>query len=137
MLRTHRAGKVPGEMVWGVRLRLNRTEGGQVCLLPLVSEGGGPHLVAQQASWAQVGGANALCSSPVPLVLEVPAHLPLLISPAYFLCPQDQRVPEVALESGGLSWDLSRLPEPEWVGQLPSAPLLLLLFWGTPPTCLS
>ena len=48
MLRTHRAGKGPGG--WGLRLRLNRTEGDQVCLPPLVSEGGGPHLGAQQAS---------------------------------------------------------------------------------------
>ena len=36
----------------GVRvgLRLNGTEGAQACLLPLVSEGGGPHLGAQHAS---------------------------------------------------------------------------------------
>ena len=49
---------------------------------PLVSEGRGPHLGSQQASWAQVGEANTLLSSPAPLVPEGPSHLPLLISPA-------------------------------------------------------
>ena len=34
----------------------------------LVPEGRGPHLGAQQASWARVGGANALLSSSAPLV---------------------------------------------------------------------
>ena len=65
----------------GVGLRLNGTEGTQACPLPLVSEGRGPHLGAQQASWAQVGGANALLSSTAPPVLEGPSHLPLLFSP--------------------------------------------------------
>ena len=71
-------------------LRLNGTEGAQACPPPLVSEGRGPHLGAQQASWARVGRANALLSSPAPLVLKGPSSLPLLISPASFLCPQDQ-----------------------------------------------
>ena len=65
MLSTHRAGTGGGRGFVGVGLRLNRKEEAQVCLLPLVSEGRGPHLGAQQASWARVGGANALlsCSS--------------------------------------------------------------------------
>ena len=33
--------------VWVVGLRLNRTEGAQACLPPLVSESGRPHLRAQ------------------------------------------------------------------------------------------
>ena len=44
--------------LWGVGLRLKEQR--------LVSEGGGPHLGAQQASWARVGGANTLLSSPAP-----------------------------------------------------------------------
>ena len=52
--------------------------------------GRGPHLGAQQASWARVGGAVALLSSPAPLVWEGPSRLPLLISPASLLCLQDQ-----------------------------------------------
>ena len=51
MLRTHKAGIGPGGC-GGVGLSLNRTEGAQACPPPLVSEGGGPHLGAQQASWA-------------------------------------------------------------------------------------
>ena len=34
---------------------------------------------------------------------------------------------EGALDCRGLAWELSRLPRPQWVGQSPSAPLLLLL----------
>ena len=54
----------------------------------LVSEGRGPHLGAQQASWARVGRANALRSSPAPSVWKGPSRLPLLISPVSLLCPQ-------------------------------------------------
>ena len=55
-----------------------------MCPPPLVSEGRGPHLGTQQASWAQVGGANTLLSSPAPPagVWERPSLLPLLITPA-------------------------------------------------------
>ena len=70
-----------------MRLRLNGTEGAQACPPPLVSEGKGPHLGAQQASWAQVGGAIALCFSL--LLPEGPSTLPLLISLASLLCPKD------------------------------------------------
>ena len=37
-----------------------------MCPPPLASEGRGPHLGAQQAPQARVGGANALLSSPAP-----------------------------------------------------------------------
>ena len=35
------------------------------------------------------------------------------------------------------TWEPSSLPGLEWVGQKPSAPLLLLWSWRSPPTCLS
>ena len=63
-----------------------------MCPPPLVSEGRGPHLGAQQASWAQVGGVNALLSSPAPLVWglgnpllpaspDLPGHPPMSPGP--------------------------------------------------------
>ena len=84
-----------------------------MCLLPLVSECGVPHLGAQQAPQAPVGGANALSSSLVLLGQEGPSRLPLLIFPASLLCPQDPHGLEGALEGGGSAWELSRLPGPE------------------------
>ena len=79
MLRTHRAGKgLVGCGGWGLGSRNRR---GPDVSPTLVSEGGGPHLGAQQASWARVGGANALHSSPAPPVPQGPSHLPLLFSP--------------------------------------------------------
>ena len=39
----------------------------------------------------------------------------------------------MALEDRGPTWELSRLPVPKWVGQTPSAPLVLLL---EGPSCL-
>ena len=74
-----------------------------------------------------MGGANALLSSPAPLVWEGPSHLPLLISLASLLCPQGPTQPGGDLEGRGSTWELSRLPGPEWAGQLPSAPHPLLL----------
>ena len=79
MLRTHGAGNGSGGL--GMGLRLNRTEGAQACLPPLISEGGGPYLGAQQSSWAQVGGAYSLlllsCSSgPGDLLQPVSPDLP-------------------------------------------------------------
>ena len=91
---------------------------------PMVSEGGRPHLGAQQASWVLVGGANTICSSPALLVLQVPSHLPLLISLVSLLCPHDPLGLEGALEGGGPAWEPSRLPKPEWVKSMPSVPLL-------------
>ena len=93
MLSPHRTGKGGGRGEWGVGLRLYRTGGAQECILPLVSESRGPHLGAQQASWAQVGGANALCSLPTPLVLEGPSCQPLLFSPRHSSMPPDEPSP--------------------------------------------
>ena len=40
--------------------------------------------------------------------------------------------------AGDPAWEPSRLPGPEWAGQMPSAaPLLLLRSWRAPPACLS
>ena len=95
----------------------------------MVSEGRRPDLGAQQASWAPVGKANTLLSSPAPLVPEGPSHVPLLISPAFL--PGSL---EGALEGRGLAWELSRLPRPSGLGDRSlSAPLLLLL---EGPACL-
>ena len=91
-------------------LRLNRTERAQACPLPLVSEGGGPHLAMQQASWARVGRANALLSSPAPLVLEGPSHLPLLISPWPPSYAKGLHGLEGAFQGRGSAWELSLLP---------------------------
>ena len=64
MLRTHKEGKVPGGCGgWGLGSRNRRGPGVPP---PLVSEGREPHLGAQPASWAQVGGANTLYSSHAP-----------------------------------------------------------------------
>ena len=38
---------------------------------------------------------------------------------------------------GKLTWEPSRLPGLEWVGQMPSSPLLLLQSWRAPPARLS
>ena len=74
-----------------------------------------------------MGRANTLLSSPAPPVWEAPSLLPHLFSPwppSYD--PKDPCDMEGTLESRGSAWELSRLPEPEWAGQSPSAPLLLL-----------
>ena len=82
----------------GVRLRLKGTEGAQACLPPLVSEGGRPHLGAQQASWARVGRSDTLHSSPAPQSWRVPPTCLSAFTPASFLCPQDQHGPDRASE---------------------------------------
>ena len=69
--------------------------------------------------------------SPLLLLLEGPSRLPLLIPtwpPSYAL--KDPVSLEGPWRAGGLVWELSRLLVPEWVGQSPSAPLLLL--WQDP-----
>ena len=139
MLRTQRAGKGGGWVggLWEGGLSLSRTEGAQACLLPLVSEGGG----APSGSPAGFLGSSGWCKCP-PLLycsssLEVPSHLPLLISPPSFLCRQDPCGLEGALEGVGPAWELSRFPVPEWVGQTSSAHFLILWSWRTPLDCLS
>ena len=71
-----------------VRIRLNNRKS-QVCPPPLVSEGREPHLGAQQSPWPDWVGQ--MPSSPLPLLPERHSCLPLLISPASLLCPQDPR----------------------------------------------
>ena len=93
-----------------------------MCSPPLVSEGRGPHLGAQQAFWAQVGRANALVSSPAP---------PTCLSCSPLGLPPMPPGP-MLLRVGG-SWRAGDRPgssagsQAEWAGQSPSAPLLLLL----------
>ena len=125
MLSTHRAGKGGGWGGWGL--------GSADQKWPLVSEGGQPHLGAQKASWARVGGANTLHSSPAPPVLESPSCKPPGLPP---MSPGPTQ-PVVGFGGWGSAWELSRLPGPEWVGQTPPTPLLLLPSWSVPTTCLS
>ena len=101
--------------------------------LTLVSEGREPHLGAQQASWARMGGANALLSSPAPPVLGLGGPLPpaspdLPGLPTMLPRPMRREAggEGEALEGRGLAWEFSRLPMPKWEGQSPSAPLPLL-----------
>ena len=63
---------------------------------------------------------------------EVPSHLPVLISLASILCPQDPPGLEGALEGMGWAWELRKLPEPDWVGQPAGEPgrLPRLIGWG-------
>ena len=119
MLRSHRAGKGPGDYGgWG-----------------LVSEGRGPHLGAQQASWAQVGRTHAFLSSPALPIWEGPSRLPLQFSPqppSY--APKDPGDLDGALEVGVPAWELSSLLCPSGPGYGP------LLLSGScprvPPACL-
>ena len=79
-----------------------------------------------------MGGANALLSSPAPLVWKGPSHLPLLITPASLLCPLDQ-CGGGRLRGQGTGLGAQQFPWPEWTRQLPSAPLLL---FPESPSCL-
>ena len=65
--------------LWGAGLRLKEQKGPGLPPTPGLRVQG-PHLRVQQASWARVGGASALPSSPAPPILEGPSRLPLLIS---------------------------------------------------------
>ena len=91
----------------------------------LVSEDRGPHLGAQQASWALVGRANALLSSPAPPVWEGPSRLPLLISWASLLCPKGPTRPGGGLRGQGTVLGAQQALQPEWARRSPSASLLL------------
>ena len=84
---------------------------------------GGTGLGAQQAPWPK--WARQSPSTPLPLLPESPSHLPLLISLASLLCPQDPRGLEGALE-GGTGLGAQQAPWPKWARQSPSTPLLLL-----------
>ena len=122
MLRTHRAGKGPGGCGrWGLGLRNRRGPGMPPipCLRGWGTSSGSPAGLLGLS-----GGANALCSSPTPPGGS--SHLPLLISPASLLCLQGPMRPGGGF--GGQETDLGaqQVPWPEWVGQLPSAPLPVL-----------
>ena len=64
-----------------MELRLKGTDAVKQAPHPRSRGGRGSHLGAQQASWARMGRANSLLSSPAPLVLEGPSCLPLPFSP--------------------------------------------------------
>ena len=109
------------------------TEGAQACPPPLVSEGGAPHLGAQKACCAQVGRANALLSSPTPLVPEGPSRLPFLISRPLPYAPKDPHGLEGTVRDRGLAWELAGSPCPSEQGKCSPPPLPLLL---EGPSCL-
>ena len=136
MLRTHKAGKGPGGCRgWALGSRNRRGPG---VTPPLVSEGRGPHLGAQQASWSRMGRANTLLSSPAPPVWEGPWAPPTFLSwspwpPSY--APKDPCSLEGGLEGRGSAWELSSLPGPNGPGNHPL--LLSCSSQRVPPTCLS
>ena len=111
--------------LWGVGLRLKEQKG------PWCS----PHPWSQRAgdlTWAPsrlpgLKWAGQSSSAPLPLLLDGPSCLPLMISLASLLCPPGPTQSGGALEGRGSAWELSRLPEPEWAGQSPSAPFPLFL----------
>ena len=108
------------------------TDGAQVCPPPLVSEGRGPHLGAQQASSARVGGAITLGSSPAPPRGPPPASPDL---PSLSPMPPRPTRPGWGFGGGVPAWELSRLPDPSGPGD---RPLLLSRFsHRVPPACLS
>ena len=101
-------------------------------------EGRRPDPEAQQGSRGHVRGGNAGCTSPDPLVLEGPPpphHLPLLLSP--LLC--SSHAPRIHKAGGGpREWRTrpgspAGFPGPEWVGETPSVPHLILQSWRAPP----
>ena len=100
-----------------------------------------PTLVSEGSPEGFLGssGWGKLPSSPLLLlqsgVWEGLSHLPLLISLASLLCPQDPWSLDGALEGGKVAWEFSSLPGPSGPG---SDPLLLShSSWRVPPTCLS
>ena len=93
-------------------LRLKEQEGPRFAPTPFL-RGGGPHLGAQQASWARVGGANALRSSPAPPGGPLPPASPDLLGLP--LAPKDPCGLEGALEEG--YWPGSSAGSQGWVGQ--------------------
>ena len=78
-----------------------------------------------------MGGANALLSSPAPLIWGLGGPLPPASPDLPGLPPVPPGPMQLegewgSLEGRGPAWELSRLPMPKWVGQSPSAspPLL-------------
>ena len=84
-----------------------------------------PHpCLREQASWARVGRAHYLLSSPAPPVWERPSRLSLVISPAPFYAPRTHAA-WMGLWRGVTSLGAHQAPPPEWARRLPSAPFLL------------
>ena len=114
--------------LWTVGLRLKEQKGPRHAPHPWSQRAG--DLTWEPSRLPGFEWVGQTSSSPLWLlwsgVWEGLSHLPLLISPASLLCPQDQCGRGEALEGRGLAWELIRLPVSEWVGQSPSAPLPLL-----------
>ena len=117
--------------LWGVGLRLKEQKGPRCAPYPWSQRAG--YLTWEPSRLPGLEWVVQTPSSPLLLlwsgVWEDPSCLPLLISPASFLCPHDQCSRGGgggALQGRGPAWELSRLPEPEWAGRSPSAPQPLL-----------
>ena len=119
MLRTRRAGKGSGGCGGGAYAQ--GTQGAQACPPPLVSEGRGPHLGAQQASWARVGGAVPLHSSATPPGWLLPPSTPDL--PGLLPMPPGPTWPGWGFAEG-ICLGAQQAPRPQWARRSPSAPLL-------------
>ena len=116
MLRTHRAGKGPGGCGgWG--LGSTEQKGPRHTSRLWSQRVGDPTWELSRLPRPPVGGANALHSSPAPLIPESPFHLPLLISSASLLCPQDQRGQEGASEGIGPSPRARQTSLADWAGE--------------------
>ena len=86
--------------------------------LPAGGFGGwGVGLGAQQARRTRVGRANALCSCPAPPFPEGPSRLPLFISPASLLCPQDHPSLEGTSEGIGSGLRARQTSPAGWAGE--------------------
>ena len=95
-------------------------------------EGRGSAWELSRLPWPEWAGQTP--SAPLLFLPQGPSRLPLLISPASLLCPQDPHGLDGALEWGGPAWVLSRLPGPSGPGDRP--PLLSCSSWRVRPTCL-
>ena len=111
--------------LWGVGLRLKEQKGPRRAPHPWSQREG--DLTWEPSRLPGLEWAGQTPSSPLLLLWSRRAP-PACLSwspwpPSY--APKDPCGLEGALEGRGSAWELSRLPGPEWVGQSPSAPLLL------------
>ena len=133
MLRTHRAGKGPGVCGgWGLDSRNGRGPGVPPTpgLRGRRTSPGSPAGFLGSSGWGK-----ALFSSPALEVWDGPSHLPLLISPASLLCPQDPRSLDGALWRRGAGLGAQQAPGLSAPGNRP--PLLSSSSQRVPPACLS